>query len=207
MDSIILMWIQAVFGSAALDAALPVVTALGNAGAVWIALGVALAITRKYRFWGITLLVALALVGVLNELLLKSLIARERPFIADPTIQLLVTAPSGYSFPSGHAGTSFAAATVIAFMPIQTKWKVGVWILAILIAFSRMYLFVHYPSDIVAGALLGTLYGIVVVQVAMRMRQRRQSTHPGDGVEACSLHDDSSFGRALGSDAHTSRKG
>ena len=174
MDNVILLWIHTVFGSAAGDAAFPVITALGNAGAVWIALGVALLISPKYRFWGMVLLASLAVVFVLNELLLKSLIARERPFVTDPTIQLLITAPSGYSFPSGHAGSSFAAATVIACMPIRKRWKAAAWLLAVLIAISRTYLFVHYPSDILVGALLGVLYGLVVVKVALRVRAKRE---------------------------------
>lgn len=174
MESVVLHGIQNTFGHPWLDAVLPYFTQLGQAGVFWIVVALALLCMRRYRFWGAALLVALAAVGLLNELALKAIVARPRPFLADPSIQLLVRPPSGYSFPSGHTGTAFAAATVLGFSPLARGWKASAWVLAFALAFSRLYLFVHYPSDVLAGALLGILYGTVVVKATLAIARKRE---------------------------------
>ena len=176
MDTAILQGIQATFGNTFLDAVFPVFTQLGQVGIVWLLLGAVLIITKKYRFWGFTLIAAVAAVGLFNEVIMKAIVARPRPFVADPTIHLLMSPPTGYSFPSGHAGCAFAAATVIAFMPIGRGWKAAAWVLAALLAFSRLYLQVHYPSDVLAGAIFGVVYGIIAVKVAFAIQKRRRNS-------------------------------
>ena len=91
------------------------------------------------------------------NVLLKPLVGRARPFQSDGSVALLVSSPGDFSFPSGHTGASFAAAAVM-FFGRSSLWG---WALALaaLIAFSRLYLYVHYPSDVLAGALLGILTG------------------------------------------------
>ena len=174
MDTGILYGIQEHAGHPFLDAVLPYFTFLGEAGALWILIGVCMLFSPKWRFWGICLLVSLACVGLFNELGIKNLIGRIRPYIAEGYDTLHFFAPTSFSFPSGHTGTSFAAATVLTLAPIKKHWKVLVWIVALLIAFSRLYLFVHYPTDVLAGAILGVLYAFIVVKVGLAIRKRRQ---------------------------------
>lgn len=178
MDTDILYGIQDTLKHPILDAVLPYFTWLGEAGAMWIVIGICMLFSRKWRFWGICLLASLACVGLINELGIKHLVARVRPYIVEGYNTLHFFPPTSYSFPSGHAGCSFAAATVLAFSPIKRYWKVLVWIVTLAISFSRLYLFVHYPSDVLVGAILGTLYAIVVVRVALAIRARRQSDTP-----------------------------
>ena len=172
MDLLILEQIQEHLANPFLDAVMPYFTLLGSAGALWIAIGVALLFSKQYRFWGICLLVSLACVGLFNELGIKNLVERVRPYIAHEMETLHLMPPTSYSFPSGHTGTSFAAATVIALMPIRRRWKALAWATAVLMAFSRLYLNVHYPTDVLAGAVLGVLYALAVVAVGKRVKTR-----------------------------------
>ena len=105
---------------------------------------------------------------------LKPLFARVRPCDVNQAVQLLIANPGGYSFPSGHTSASFAAASVLCFRE-KRKVAVPALLLAALIGFSRMYLYVHYPTDIAGGILLGTLMGYVCVQAADRIKYRKNS--------------------------------
>lgn len=179
MDTGILYGIQELLGNPAFDAAFPILTNLGELGAFWVALGTCMLFSRKWRFWGLCILVCMACVGLFNELGIKHLVGRMRPYLVEGYTTLLANPPTSFSFPSGHTGTSFAAATVIALSPVKRYWKAGAWILACFIAFTRMYLFVHWPTDVLVGAILGVLYGIVVVKIAQAIRARRadKATH------------------------------
>ncbi|ACU93975.1 PAP2 superfamily protein [Cryptobacterium curtum DSM 15641] len=150
-------------------------TSLGEYGAVWLALAVMLTLTKKYRAWGICLVAAVGLTWVLGDVVLKPLVARPRPFMVDSSIALIITPPSGFSFPSGHSGASFAAATIFFLSPARRLAKVAVAILAIIIAFSRLYLFVHNPTDVLAGALLGIVCACVVVVAYRRLNSMAES--------------------------------
>lgn len=180
MDLAILYGIQDAFGSPFMDAVMPFITMLGEHGFVWIALAAVLLISKKTRGWGIAMLVALAIVYVLGMWVVKPIVARPRPFMAVSGYPLLIDAPSGYSFPSGHASSSFAAAVVFCFIPaIKKRWKIAAVVLAVLIAFSRLYLFVHYPSDVAAGIALGIVGGLAVAcayRAIQRKRRRGSAT-------------------------------
>lgn len=131
---------------------------LGNSGWIWIAAGVALLFSKKYRRSGILVLVALLLGLLIANLTIKPLVARLRPFQIDPTLSLLIPPPGEFSFPSGHSVSSAAAATVLTLT--DKKFGRVAVPLALLIAFSRLYLTVHFPTDVMAGLLLGTLIGL-----------------------------------------------
>ena len=103
-------------------------------------------------------LAALVLDMVLCNGILKPLVGRARPFTANPSIQLLVSKPADYSFPSGHTAAAFAAVSALFFAGEKKIWK-GALVLAVLIAFSRLYLYVHYPTDVLAGVLVGSICG------------------------------------------------
>ena len=169
LDLKILGWIHDTFSSGFLDRVMPWVSFLGNGGMVWILAACLLLCTRRYRRSGILLLVGLAAGALVGNLLLKPLISRARPSWPYPVPALLSRAPAGYSFPSGHALSSFAAATILAL----TDRKLGAFALplACLIALSRLYLYVHFPSDVLAGAILGAVIGGFVYWFGKRISQ------------------------------------
>lgn len=157
----ILDFIQTHLRTAFGDFIMPLISAMGNGGIIWICISGILCIFPKYRRYGITMFIALALDVLVCNITLKPLIARIRPFNINNDVQLLIKAPQDYSFPSGHTAASFAA--VFSLMFAKNKlWKALI-VPAFLIAFSRLYLYVHYPSDIFAGILVGFISGFLSV--------------------------------------------
>ncbi len=142
------------------DFLMPLVTALGNGGMVWIALAAALLLGKRTRKFGLLIGASLLAASLLGNLALKPLIARPRPFLAMPEVPMLIDRPGGYSFPSGHTISSFAAAMVLWFY----SWKLALpaTVLAAAIGFSRVYLFCHYPADVLVGALLGSAVAVLL---------------------------------------------
>lgn len=158
-DFAILDWIQAHLRCGAADQFFSTITHLADGGVFWILLAVVLLAIPKTRRFGLALALALVLDGIFCNGLLKPIIARARPYQLHPGVQLLIAPPSDYSFPSGHAAASFAAASALAFSHCR-HWRPAV-VLAVLISLSRLYLYVHYPSDVLCGALLGILCGLI----------------------------------------------
>lgn len=138
-----------------LDILMVFMTKLGNGGIIWIAIGIYLLMRRekKYKKMAFILLLSLIISAVLGLGILKPIIRRPRPFETFGFKDLLIKAPQDFSFPSGHTSSSFAAASAIN--SLDRKLGKYALVLAALIAFSRMYLYVHYPTDVVAGILLG----------------------------------------------------
>jgi len=143
-----------------LDKIMVGITTLGNGGIFWIALAIFLICIKKTRKCGFLMLISMLLGLIIGNGILKNLIARDRPCWIDPNIPLLIPNPHDYSFPSGHTLASFEAAIMIFLH--NKKWGAISLVLAALIAFSRMYLFVHFPTDILGGIVLGTLISISV---------------------------------------------
>jgi undecaprenyl-diphosphatase len=167
LDLKTLGWIHDTLSSGFLDRVMPWISFIGNDGLVWILAACALLCTRRYRRNGILLLAGLAAGYLLGDVLMKPLIARVRPVWPYPVPALLTRTPAGYSFPSGHAFSSFTAATILAL----TDRKFGAFALplACLIALSRLYLYVHFPSDVLAGAVLGAVVGGLVYWLGQRI--------------------------------------
>ena len=134
------------------------ITSLGNAGFIWIFLAVVLLLIPKTKKTGVILIIALILDVVLCNGILKHVFARIRPCEVNRAVQLLIPRPEDYSFPSGHTTASFAAVTALFFAGEKALWKPAL-VLAVLIAFSRLYLYVHYPTDVLGGILIGTVCG------------------------------------------------
>ncbi|MEM1484294.1 phosphatase PAP2 family protein [Oscillospiraceae bacterium PP1C4] len=155
MDLAIVSWVSEHMRCAFLDWLMPLITMLGDKGAIWLVFCAILIVRKKTRCWGVMCFVALILTTLLGEITIKNLVGRARPFTHFPELLLLISPPASFSFPSGHTGSSFAAATVICFM----SKKLGCWalLLAALIGFSRLYLSVHYLTDIITGMLLGVV--------------------------------------------------
>jgi len=157
-DLPILEWIAEHLHCAFLDAVMPVITLLGDDGIFWIACAVILLCIPKYRKAGLSMGAALLLGLLICNVTLKPLVARIRPYDYQlehfgKSIELLIATPHDYSFPSGHTIASFEAATVLLIH--HRKLGIPAMILAVLIAFSRMYLYVHYPTDVLASVVLG----------------------------------------------------
>lgn len=153
----ILDWIQENMRNPTLDLLMPAITALGNSGLIWLLLAGVLLLTPKHRRAGAAVLAGLVLEIICCNMVLKPLVARVRPCDVNTAVQLLIARPDDFSFPSGHTGASFAAAAAL-FADRNRLWIPSL-ILALLIAFSRLYLYVHYPTDILAGAAIGMMAG------------------------------------------------
>ncbi len=140
-----------------LDRIMSFITHLGSAGAIWILIAIIFIIGRKTRISGIKIAVGLALGLAIGTLGMKHLFMRERPFTFEDALitleNLLISAPSDrYSFPSGHTLSSFTSAWLV--LMYNKKLGTAAVILAALISFSRMYLYVHFPSDILGAVIL-----------------------------------------------------
>ena len=156
-DLPILEWIAENLYCPFLDAVMPLVTKLGDAGIFWILIAVALLIFPKTRKIGLSMGAALLIGLVVCNLTLKPLLARIRPYdyqriCYGKMIILLVETPHDFSFPSGHTLASFEAA--IALTVYNRKWGIPALVLAAIIAFSRLYLYVHYPTDVLFSLLI-----------------------------------------------------
>ncbi len=149
-----------------LDRLMPPLSFLGNWGLIWLAAAAVFLLTKGRRKAGATLLLALLLCTLAGNSLLKPLAARPRPCIVHPEYALLIARPEDFSFPSGHAAASFGAAAVILYS--DGKLGVAALVAAALIAFSRLYLYVHYPSDVLAGAALGVLMAGLAISLVNR---------------------------------------
>ncbi len=144
-----------------LDKIMPLITALGNGGIVWFAISIYLMSGENHRTEGYMVLASIAIAAVIGEGIIKHLIKRTRPFVNMLECKLLISKPITYSFPSGHTASSFAAAGI--FISANSKFSIMALILASLIAFSRVYLNVHYPTDVIMGIILGLLCSRIVV--------------------------------------------
>jgi membrane-associated phospholipid phosphatase len=164
MDQTILYWIQENVRNPFLTPIFIFITRLGNSAFIWLFTALVLLGVKKLRHCGVALLVSLIISSILVDEILKNVFCRIRPFNAMPGLMALIPKPGSYSFPSGHTTTAFAAATVIAIC-LPKKFGIMGYILAVLIGFSRMYLGVHYPSDVLAGIILGGFIGVVSVQL------------------------------------------
>ncbi|MEG1256159.1 phosphatase PAP2 family protein [Clostridium sp.] len=149
------------------DAIMPFITRLGDIGFVWIAISVVLMCIKKYRRVGLACLLSLIICTVLTEGIIKHIFDRIRPIIAYPIDNPLINLPISSSFPSGHTGSSVAVTYVLC--TYIKKSKPYFISLAALIGFSRIYLYVHYFSDVLGGVLVGIISGILVVYIMKKI--------------------------------------
>ena len=167
-DFSILDWIQANLRCELLDKIMPVLSMLGEWGIFWIILGLILLIFRKTRRCGVLMLISMAVVFLIGDQVIKPLVGRVRPCNIRLDLDIPVDRPSSNSFPSGHAGIAFTATTMI-FMH-HKGWGIAALVLSLLIAFSRLYNYVHYPTDVLAGIAFGILVAIVVYFIAKKVK-------------------------------------
>lgn len=162
MEGNILLFIQENVRKEWLDPVVIFITGLGDKGIFWVLVTALLFFFRRTRKTAFMCLVSLVQVLCINNLFLKNIVCRVRPYEAVAGLVPLVAKPSDWSFPSGHSACAFAAAVVLLF---RMPKSVGVpaIVLAVLIALSRLYVGVHYPTDVLAGGLCGIIFAVLSV--------------------------------------------
>lgn len=161
IDFAILDFIQETMRCQFLDYVMAFFSYLGEAGGIWIISAIVMMCFRKTRATGVMVLCAVAIGFVIGEFGLKNTVERLRPFVQNPEVIPAIKPPTSYSFPSGHSCSSFAAATVLIVR--DKKFGIPAIIIANLIAFSRLYNYVHFPSDVLGGILLGVMCAVVTL--------------------------------------------
>lgn len=173
----IILWIQENLRGP-LDGVVKFITHLGDDGLFWIAMGIVLLFFKKTRPIGFTVLLSLLFDFLIINVVLKGLVARPRPFVVNELIEPLVGGVSPYrSFPSGHSGGSFAAMFAL-YKWVPKKIGIPALILAAMVALSRLYVGVHYPTDIIGGCIIGFICSVLayrVVKWAMKKLGERKA--------------------------------
>lgn len=167
----ILNWIQENMRCGFLDSTLPLISSICNHGEIWILLALVLLAVRNTRRKGAAVSCALVFDLITCNLLLKPLFNRVRPFALNPAVTLLTAPPADASFPSGHTAASFAAVFALKASG-SPLWKPALGLAAV-IAFSRLYLYVHWPTDVLGGALLGAAAGWAGAKAVEYMQKER----------------------------------
>lgn len=183
-DTAVLDFIQHFIKSGFLDPIMVIIGHLGEKGALFLAAGIIMLFFKRTRATGAMVLAAITLGFLVGELGLKTLINRPRPFVANPDIQLMIDIPSGSSFPSGHSCSALAAATVMIVR--DKRFGIPAMIIALLIVFSRLYNYVHYPSDVIAGMLLGIISAIIIMVVFRKTGLERKLDNIGKKTKKAS---------------------
>lgn len=173
MDGQILLFIQEHVRNPLCDVFFKTITHLGDAGIFWILLTVVLLCFQQTRRAGIYSACALTASLIVNNLILKNLFGRIRPYELVEGLQCIVAPAYDASFPSGHTGASFASAVAI-YQQIPRKFAISFLVLAFLIAFSRLYVGIHYPTDVLAGIVTGSSIGVLVNVVGDRVNSFRK---------------------------------
>ena len=158
IDQNILLFIQEHIRQECMNGFWTTITHLGDGGMLWIALAVILLIPKKTRRAGIAALIALALGALVTNVAVKNIVERIRPYETVPGLIRLIGEQRDFSFPSGHTCASFAAASAF-YRTLPRRWGIVVIVLAALIALSRLYVGVHYPTDVLGGLVIGLIAG------------------------------------------------
>lgn len=161
LEGPVLLWIQEYIRNDFLTPAVTFITHLGDGGFIWLLLTALFLIFARTRRTGVLLTFSLLLNFLVNNVFLKNLVARTRPYEAVEGLHRIIEAQSDFSFPSGHTGCSFAAAVVLLVM-CPRKVGIPAMSLAVFITLSRLYVGVHFPTDVLGGALIGTAAALVV---------------------------------------------
>lgn len=169
LDGAALLWIQENLRTDWLTPVMLLITKLGNTGFIWIVLSLVMLCFRKTRLAGLAGIGSLLCSLLFTNIILKELVARPRPYTVLENLVSLIGTAGGYSFPSGHTSSSFACASAVCFMLKKTdlKWSWLLLVFAAVMGFTRLYVGVHYPTDILGGAVLGVFYGYAGFQGAL----------------------------------------
>jgi len=171
LDGAVLLWIQEYLRGPLTDAFFIFYTMLGNLGLVWLVLSVVMLFFKRSRRAGITALLALAVGFACTNIILKPLVHRTRPWLVVEGLTALVAEHDPHSFPSGHTAAAFAAAC--AWRPyLPKRWGNTALVFAALMGFSRLYVGVHFPTDVLCGAMIGVLSGWLASRLVINKEER-----------------------------------
>lgn len=166
LDFGILDFIQNNMRNPFFDFLMPFISAIGEAGLMWIIICIGFLIPKKTRIWALAGLAAMLVTWLSGEVIMKNLVGRVRPCNINLAVDMIVERPTSYSFPSGHTSSSFACATVLFKM--NRRVGIAALCMAALMGFSRLYNYVHFPTDVLAGMLWGILLASVTVYLFRR---------------------------------------
>lgn len=172
MEIAILDFIQTIFKSSLMDRFMVLFTTLGNEGIIYYILLVLLLLNKKTRKLGVILGISMLLNHILSNITLKPLFARTRPFDVNTGVEIIIKKPSSYSFPSGHTAQAFT--TAFAFLFAKSKLTKLMFVFACIMAFTRLYLYVHYPTDILGGLLCGLISGYIGYKIVNYLYQSKK---------------------------------
>lgn len=172
LDGQILLWIQEFLRHPVLDNIVVAITHLGDTAGIWIVLTVVLLAFKKTRGIGMAAALALLFSLLITNILLKNLVARIRPYEVVEGLTILISKPVDYSFPSGHTSSSAAAALAI-WRNAPRKYGIAAIVLAMLISLSRLYVGVHYPTDVLGGAAAG-YFAAWLADGVMKLRMKKE---------------------------------
>lgn len=175
LDGNILLWIQEYLRSDLWNWLWLNITKLGNSGWIWLTTAFFMLFFKKTRKVGIVSLCSIALCFLITNVGLKNLVARPRPYTQIPELILLGHMEKSFSFPSGHTANSFAVA-LIYYRMLPKKWGVPAVVLAALIGLSRLYIGVHYPSDVLGGFFVGLFASSIVYLIYQKIINRKTKT-------------------------------
>lgn len=150
------------------------ITHLGDKGKIWLLAAMILLCIRRYRKCAVTMLMGLLMQRLTGNLIIKNIVRRSRPCWISPIADMLIKIPKDYSFPSGHTMSCFTAMTIL--MLWDKRLGIPAMIVGCAIAFSRLYLYVHFPTDVIGGAVLGILLGLGTYRAAEKYLFRPENT-------------------------------
>lgn len=166
-----LLWVQEHLRMGGLNEVFRLITTLGNEGMIWIGLILVMLVFKRTRRTALCCALSMILTLLLVNIAIKPLVARTRPYVLLEGLEILVSRPGDFSFPSGHSAHAMACAWVI-FRKIRNKWGVLALIFAILMALSRLYVGVHYPTDVIFGCLAGMGMAEIAMMAAGKFKFR-----------------------------------
>ena len=158
-DNYILNIIKRYVHNKYLDIIMPITTVMGNLGVIWILIAIILILDKPYRVVGNSIILTLIISTIVGEGIIKHIVRRVRPCNKLENINA-ISLPKSYSFPSGHTLSSFAAAEMLSMY--FTEYKLLFMLIAFLIALSRLYLYVHYPTDVISGIIIGVICSKII---------------------------------------------
>ncbi len=163
IDFAVLDFIQANLRTEFLDWFMVFLSTIGEGGIVWFAIAIPMLFFKKSRTCGVVMILSMGVTLLLGEFLLKNLVGRVRPCNVNTEIEMLINRPRSFSFPSGHTSSSFASAVTV--FQWNKKYGIIALLLAFLVSFSRLYNYVHFPTDVLAGMIFGILTSILVYHI------------------------------------------